>query len=138
MAVQSHGSTVFELIHEDTKITYVPRGFGSEPQFSYAGPMGRYSFTGDEIQAFRSARGLEVSVTLDRVSHLRTITLTVFFPDLELAEASEQSFRTVGIHATHRRSLTGGLGVALTSEPLEFDGLARLIELRSAAAPQLL
>ena len=46
--------------------------------------MGKYSFEGDEIQTHNSARGLEVSVTLDRVSHLRTITLTVFLPDLEL------------------------------------------------------
>ena len=27
--------------------------------------MGRYSFEGDEIQTYKSARGLEVSVTLD-------------------------------------------------------------------------
>ena len=50
--------------------------------------MGKYSFEGDEIETHSSARGLEVSVTLDRVSHLRTYTLTVFLPDLELEDAA--------------------------------------------------
>lgn len=138
MAVQTQASTRFEFVHDEMKITYSPAAFGSEPQLSYSGPMGRHDFTGDEIQAHQSARGLEVSVTLDRVSHLRTFTLTVFVPDLVLEDTAEHSFRTVGIHATHRRSLTGGAGIAISSEPLEFDGLARLIEFRAAEAPQLL
>lgn len=135
MAVQTHGPNVFELVHEDTKITYSPAGPDADAVLAYAGPMGRYSFTGDEIRSRESARGLEVSVTLDEVSHLRTITLTVFVPDMELDDAAEHSFRTVGIHATHRRAMNGGIGIALSSEPLEFEGLARLLE---AESPQLL
>jgi hypothetical protein len=138
MAVQTQGPNLFEFVHEDTKITYAPGAIGGKPRLSYAGPMGRHSFAGDEIRAYESARGLEISVTLDRVSHLRTITLTVFVPDLELDDTTEASFHTVGIHATHRRTLTGAPGAALTSEPMEFDGLARLIEFRAAEAPQLL
>ncbi|MEY2515717.1 MAG: hypothetical protein QOJ89_3075 [bacterium] len=138
MAVQIQGPNLFEFVHDDTKITYSPGGFESEPWLSYAGPMGKHSFAGDEIKAFESARGLEVSVELDRVSHLRTFTLTVFVPDMVLEDTDEQSFRTVGIHETHRRGLTGGRGAAVSSEPLEFDGTARLIEFRAAEAPQLL
>jgi len=139
MAVQTQGPDLFEFVYEDTRITYVPGAFGDEPQLSYSGPMGRHTFVGDEIQAVESARGLEVSVTLDRVSHLRTITLTVFVPDVELDGEQELSFHTVGIHATNRRSMRGGAGGALTSEPLEFDGWARLTGLHEAEkAPQLL
>lgn len=138
MAVQTQGPNLFEFFFEDTKITYAPGAFGGEPRLSYAGPMGRHTFAGEEIQAVESARGLEVSVTLDRVSHLRTITLTVFVPDLEFDGETEQSFHTVGIHATQRRKLRGGAGATLTSEPLEFDGTARLIEFRAAEAPALL
>ena len=138
MAVQCQGTSVFELVHEDTTITYTPGDFASEARLTYNGPMGRHSFRGDEIQAHESARGLEVSVSLDRVSHLRMNTLTLFVPDLELDGDTELSFHTVGIHATHRRTLTGGTGATLTSEPLEFDGMARLVEFRAAEAPQLL
>lgn len=138
MAVQTHGPNVFEFVHEDTKITFSPGALDHNAVLDYSGPMGRYRFSGDEIQSCESARGLEVSVTLDQVSHLRTTTLTVFVPELELDDAAERTFRTVGIHATHRRAINGRLGVALSSEPLEFDGLARLVEFRSAESPQLL
>ncbi|MDX6719293.1 MAG: hypothetical protein QOJ63_1547 [Solirubrobacteraceae bacterium] len=138
MAVQSQCPNLFEFVYEDTKITYSTGAFGDAPRLSYAGPMGRHTFSGDEIQSFESARGLEVTVCLDRVSHLRTITLTVFVPEMVLDGTTEQSFRTVGIHATHRRGLTGAPGLTLSSEPLEFDGLARLIEFRAAETAQLL
>jgi len=138
MAVQVQGPNLYEFVHDDTKITYSPGEFDGEPWLSYSGPMGKHRFAGNEIQAYKSARGLEVSVVLDGVSHLRTFTLTVFVPDLVLEDATEQPFRTVGIHATHRRSLTGGRGAAVSQEPLEFSGTARLIEFRAAAAPQLL
>jgi hypothetical protein len=138
MAVQTQGPNLFEFVHEDTKITYAPGVFGGKPRLSYSGPMGRHTFAGDEIQTRESARGLEVTVSLDRVSHLRTITLTLFVPDLELDGEHEQSFHTVGIHATHRRTIKGRAGAAMTSEPLEFDGMARLIEFRAAEAPALL
>ncbi|MDP2711322.1 MAG: hypothetical protein Q8O56_08890 [Solirubrobacteraceae bacterium] len=139
VAVQSEGPHLFELTHEDTKILYRPSAEGA-PQLEYAGPLGRYRFEGDEIQTYDSARGREVSVTLDRVSHLRTITLTVFLPDLEFEDdaAGELSFRTVGIHSTRRRAKTANVGAAMTSEPLEFEGLARNIEFQSTGSTVLL
>lgn len=139
VAVQSVGPTLFELTHEDTKIVYSPGALDGSPELHYVGPMGKYTFTGDEIQTHNSARGLEISVTLDRVSQLRTITLTVFLPDLDLEDMTdEMSFRTVGIHSTRRRAASSRLGAALTSEPLEFEGLARNIEYQASGATVLL
>jgi hypothetical protein len=139
-AVQTAGPTdkagpnVFELTYEDTKITYVPVGFGGAPRLEYSGPMGDHVFEGDEIQTFRSARGLEVSVTLDRISILRTITLTVFLPDLEFEDATtELSFTTVGIHKTRRRAQVSDVPGDGSSKPLELAGLARNIDFHSPA-----
>ncbi len=67
-------------------------------------------------------------MTLDGVSRLRTITLTVFVPDVELADCSELNFRTVGIHATRRRAIAGAPGAEVTTEPLQFEGLAWIVE----------
>jgi hypothetical protein len=139
VAVQSAGPTLFELTHEDTKIVYSPGALDAAPVLHYAGPMGKYSFEGDEIETHMSARGLEVSVTLDRVSHLRTYTLTVFVPDLELEDTTEtRSFQTVGIHSSRRRSMTSKIGAALTSEPLEFEGLARNFDYQASGTTVLL
>ncbi len=129
---------VFELSYEDTKITYVPVGFGGAPRLHYEGPLGIHDFEGDEIQAFRGARGLEVSVTLDRISILRTITLTIFLPDLEFEGAtSELSFQTVGIHATRRRAKVSDIGEG-SSKPLELAGLARNMEFQQSGSTVLL
>ena len=65
VAVQSAGPYLFELTHEDTKIEYIPGTRDGRPKLNYSGPMGRYSFEGDEIQTYKGARGLEISVTLD-------------------------------------------------------------------------
>jgi hypothetical protein len=137
-AVQTAGPThkagpnIFELTYEDTKITYVPVGFGGAPRLEYDGPMGEHVFEGDQIRTFRSARGLEVSVTLDRISILRTITLTVFLPDLELEDATtELRFTTVGIHQVRRRAQVADIGEG-SSTPLELTGLARNVELRNS------
>lgn len=138
MAVQTQGPNLFELSYDDTKIVYALDDTSGAPRLEYSGPMGRHSFEGDAIRTEDSARGREVSVTLDGVSHLRTITLTVFLPDVEFADSTELRFRTVGIHATRRRSMMDGPGAEFTTEPLEFDGTAKLIEFRAAESPALL
>jgi hypothetical protein len=141
VAVQSAGPTLFELTHEDTKIVYAPGALDGSAELHYDGPMGKYSFAGDEIETHNSARGLEISVTLDRVSHLRTFTLTVFLPDLELEDTGDElTFRTVGIHSSRRRAMSASarVGASLTSEPLEFEGLARNIEYQASGATVLL
>jgi hypothetical protein len=139
MAVQTQGPNLFELSHEDTRIVYAVDADSGAPRLEYTGPMGRHSFEGDAIRTEVSARGREISVTLDGVSHLRTITLTVFVPDVQLEDCSELSFRTVGIHATRRRSMIADApGAELTTEPLEFDGLAKLVEFRAAESSSAL
>ena len=126
MAVTTAGPNLYELSWEDTTVTYAPGALDGVPRLDYVGPMGRHTFEGDEIQTWHSARGLEISVLFDRVSHLRTITLTLFIPELELdAAEAEIAFRTVGIHASRRRGITSEFGAAMTSEPLDLQGLAR-------------
>ena len=132
VAVQDAGPYLFELTHEDTKIEYIPRSLNGRPKLNYSGPMGRYSFEGDEIQTYEGARGLEISVTLDGVSHLRTNTLTFFVPDIELDDRGELTFQTVGMHSIRRRGITR-VGEPLSSEPLEFDGLVRNVTYRRGA-----
>ena len=89
-------------------------------------------------RAVESARGLKVSVTLDRVSHLRTITLTVFVPDLELSkENASRASTPSGSRNTppqHERRVRHG-------DDVRADGVRRLGAAhrvphhRSAAAP---
>jgi hypothetical protein len=48
------------------------------------------------------------------------------------------SFHTVGINASRRRAMSSKIGAALTSEPIEFEGLARNIEYQASGTTVLL
>jgi hypothetical protein len=135
MAVQTQGPDLFELTCDETKITFVPESTGGSPRVLYSGPLGEHAFEGDALQLHESARGLEVSFSVD--THLQTVTLTVFVPELEFDEAREQHFHTVGIHATQRRTIAGGPGAIMTAAPLEVQGVARILEY-GATGPTLL
>ena len=135
MAVQSQGPDLYELSYEETKITFVPASAGGAPRLVYSGPLGEHSIEGGALQLHDSARGLEVSFSLD--THLQTVTLTVFVPELEFADRGEERFHTVGIHTTQRRTIAGGPGASMTAAPLEVEGIARLLEY-GAAGPTLL
>ncbi|MDX6690777.1 MAG: hypothetical protein QOG15_2234 [Solirubrobacteraceae bacterium] len=135
MVVQSQGPDLFELTCDETRITFVPAASGGAPRVQYSGPLGEHAFEGDELQLHESARGLEVSFSVD--THLQTVTLTVFVPELELDDAPERHFHTVGIHATQRRTIAGGPGAIMTAAPLEVEGVARLLEY-GATGPTLL
>ena len=130
MAVQTQGPDVYELSYEDTKITFEPGLSGATPRVVYSGPLGEHAFEGDDLQLHDSARGLEVSFSVD--THLQTVTLTVFVPELELADRDEERFQTVGIHATKRRTMAGEAGAIMTASPLEVEGIARLLRLGTA------
>ncbi len=121
MAVQMQGTGRYELSCDETTITFET---GPEPRVLYSGPLGDHAFAGDELQLYDSARGLEVSFSVD--THLQTVTLTVFVPEIELDGGAEQRFRTVGIHATQRRTVAGGPGALATAAPLDMEGIARI------------
>lgn len=135
MAVQTQNPSLYELSYEETKITYMTAAAGTSPRLRYSGPLGEHSFEGDALQLHESPRGLEISVKLE--THLQMETLTLFLPELMLGDELERSFHTVGIHTTQRRSTAGGPGSDMTAQPLEVEGVARLLEYGAAGSTLL-
>lgn len=135
MAVQIQNPSLYELSCDETKITFIAAAPGGSPRLRYSGPLGEHSFEGDALQLHDSPRGLEISVRFE--THLQMTTLTVFVPELVLDDTLEQSFHTVGIHTTQRRSIAGGPGADMTAQPLELDGVARLLEYGAAESALL-
>jgi hypothetical protein len=135
MAVHTQGPRFYEFSYEETKITFVPGLSRDAARVVYSGPLGRHTFEGDDLQLHDSARGLEISFSVD--THLQTVTLTVFVPELVLGDRSEERFETVGIHSTQRRTIAGGPGTFMTAARLEVEGIARHAEM-GAAGPALL
>jgi hypothetical protein len=127
MAQVTEVANLFELSCSDTQITYSTSSFAGPPQFSYSGPHGDHTFSGDEIGTQRSALGTEVTVTLESVPDLHTLTLSVVLPDVDAAMGEEYSFKTVGIFTTNHTTIAGPPPVAQSYEIIELDGVAKIV-----------
>jgi len=127
MAQATETANLFELSCSDTQITYSTTSFAGPPQFSYSGPHGDHTFSGDEIGTQRTALGTEVTVTLESVPDLQTVTLTVVLPDVDATTGEEYSFKTVGIFTTNHTTIAGPPPVAQSYEIIELDGVARIV-----------
>jgi hypothetical protein len=121
-------ANLFELSCPDTQISYSTSSFAGPPQFSYSGPKGDHSFSGEEIATTDTALGTEVTVTLESVPDLQTITLTVLIPSFRLPEAGETSFETLAIFTTNHTTIAGPPeGPAQSYEAKTLDGTAKSV-----------
>jgi len=129
MAQEAQSPNLFDFTCAETQITFSTSSFAGPPQFSYSGPKGQHSFSGEEIQSLGSALGTEHTVTLEVLPDLHTITLTVLLPDIRLSSGEEQSFATLGIFTANETTIAGPpAGAAQTYEVITLDGLGKLVE----------
>jgi hypothetical protein len=128
MAEAAPGPNLFELTGEYTQIMYSTASIAGPPQFSYSGPKGTHNFTGDEIQTLRSSLATEVTVTLEAVPDLHTITLTLLVPSIRILPGEEHAFDTFGIFTTNKSTIAGPPpGAAQTYDLITLDGMAKLV-----------
>jgi hypothetical protein len=71
-----------------------------------------------------------ITVTLEVIPDLHTLTLTLLVPQINLDEGNESSFSTQAILTTHRTSIGGPnlvKGPLQTYEVVALEGTARLV-----------
>jgi hypothetical protein len=107
---------IYEVSGENTQITYSTTSVDGSPQFSYSGPKGEHSFSGDEIRTFDTDLGTEVTVTLEDVADLHVVTLTLLLPEMWVAPHAGQEFRTIGIYTTKEEPITARIGLPAARE----------------------
>jgi hypothetical protein len=129
MATATKQANLFELSCDGVSVTYSTSSFAGPPQLSYSGPEGELSFSGNDIETLSSALGTEVTVTLETVPDLHTITLTLLLPAFRLPAGGEASFDTLAIKSTHRMTIAGPPeGAQQTYEAIELHGVAKAVE----------
>ena len=128
MAIATKQANHFVLSCGDTDVTYDTTSITGQPLLSYAGPEGRLSFSGTEIETLDSALGTEVTVTLESVPDLHTITFTLLLPSFRLRKSGEAAFDTVAIKTTNHTTIAGPPeGAAQTYEAIELHGTAESV-----------
>ncbi len=129
MATTTRPANLFELACGDTSITYSTSSFAGPPQFSFTDPDGTLSFSGDEIETLPSALGSEVTVTLEAVPDLRTVSLTLLLPSFRLPADGEAEFDTLAIKSTHPTTIAGPPeGAGQTYEAIGLHGTAKAVD----------
>jgi hypothetical protein len=123
---------LFELTGEYTQIqiTYSTTSITGQPQFHYQDQERDLTFTGDDIRSLDSEISTLITVTLEVIPDLHTLTLTLLVPQINLDEGNESSFSTQAILTTHRTSIGGPnlvKGPLQTYEMVALEGTARLV-----------
>lgn len=121
---------LFELTGEYTQITYSTTSFTGQPQFHYQDQQREVNVTGDDIRPLETEIGTQVTVTLEVISDLHTLTVTLLVPQINLDGGNESPLSTLAILTTDRTSIGGpGLveGQLQTYEAVALEGTARLV-----------
>jgi hypothetical protein len=134
MATADNESTqpnLFELTGEYTQITYSTTSITGQPQFHYQDQQRDLTITGDDIRSLGTEIGTMITVTLEVIPDLHTLTLTLLVPQINLNEGTESSLSTLAILTTHLTSIGGPSlveGQLQTYEAVALEGTARLVE----------
>ena len=106
MTAQSHEPNLFDLSGGDIRVHYSTSSIAGQPLLTYQDEQRQLSFSGDEIRRAETEIGAQVSVTLEAVPDLHTLSFTLLLPAVRLREGGAQ-VEAVGILTTHRSSIGG-------------------------------
>jgi len=97
---------------DDTQVAFSTTSITGQPQFSYHDDTRDVSASGDGITIERTALGTLVTVTLDTVPDLHTVTATLVLPDLGGLSGPVTHFGTFLVLTENRTSIGGPALVA--------------------------
>ena len=97
---------MYELMGAGVKITYSTTGFSGIAQLNYQDPSRNLQFSGEQIRVTPTEIGQMVTVTLEQIPDLKTVTYSLLIPDINLAR-DVAVFKTTGITTTHLTSIGG-------------------------------
>ncbi|MGH8897642.1 MAG: hypothetical protein ACRDZ4_11610 [Egibacteraceae bacterium] len=115
----------------DTQITYSTTSITGEPRLSYHDATRDRSFSGDDIMVASSPLGTLVTVTLEFIPDLSTLTATLVLPGINLRNGKKVRFRTLAILTTNLTTIGGPqfvTGPLQTYEIVKLRGVAQHVE----------
>jgi hypothetical protein len=92
---------------DDTQVVFSTTSTAGQAQFSYHDETRDHSASEDEITIERGPLGTLVTVTLETVPDLHTLTVTLVLPDLGGLSRPITRFRTFLVLTTNRTSIGG-------------------------------
>jgi hypothetical protein len=97
----------FVLNGESFSVTYSTTSITGEPMLTYKDAQKRLNFSGTDIRVLSSEIGDQITVTIDTIPDLSSVTLTILIPTINLPETSPVQFWAKAIFTTHKTSIGG-------------------------------
>ena len=122
-------ANLFELSGGNIQITYSSSSFTGLPLFSYRDNSTNLQFSGDEIRCVTTEIGELLTVTLEQIPDLRTVTFTLILPVVNVLPASSGTYIQVpGITTTTHTTIAGSvLGPEMTYSQVNLTGTAQFV-----------
>lgn len=119
----------FELSGDSIQISYSDTSFLGGPQLNYSDNSTNRTFRGEEISSQDTALGQLITVTLEEIADLRTVTFTLILAIVNLTSQSQSTdIKVPGIVTTTQTTIAGpGPGVEKTYSLINLQGIAQFI-----------
>jgi hypothetical protein len=129
LVTEAQEPNVYDLKGMGIELAYSTTSLNGQPELTYKDRKRTLTFRGEEIRHQDSEVGQLVTVTLEQVPDLRTETLTLILPAINV-EYTGTRFQTHAIITTHRTSVGGPnlvKGVLQTYRIKALRGTARIV-----------
>ena len=129
MTIEFQQANRFELSGDDIHITYMSSSIAGPPLFSYRDDSINRQFSGEEIRSIETDIGELLTVTLEQILDLRTVTCTLILPVVNVMPGSTGTHIQVpGIKTTTHTSIAGTvLGPQKTYSCVNLKGMAQVV-----------
>jgi hypothetical protein len=129
MAKQLQKANLFELSGDCIQVTYSSSSFAGPPLFSYRDRTMNRQFSGEEIRSVMTELGELLTVTLEQIPDLRTVTFTLILPVVNVMPGSAGvHIEAPGITATAHTTIAGPpVGPQITYSVVNLKGTAQAV-----------
>jgi hypothetical protein len=121
----------YELSCDDVELTYSTTSFDGSRRLRFRDAERKIDFSGEEIHTRETDLGTEVTVTLETIADLRTVTVTLLVPAINLGQETEVQFATAAIETTNHTIIGGPrliTGPLQTYRVIELHGTAKDVQ----------
>ena len=129
MAEKLQTANLFELSGNKIQVTYSKTSLSGEPLFSYRDAYVSKQFQGRDIVLEDSRIGQLVTVILEQVPDLKTVSFTLILPVVSLLPSSQGTkIEVPGMSTTAHTPIAGpGLGPSMTYRQAMLSGTAQFV-----------
>ena len=121
----------YELSCDDVELTYSTTSFDGSARLRFRDAERKTDFSGEEIHSRETDLGTELTVTLETIADLRTVTVTLLVPAINLGQETEVQFATAAIETTNHTTIGGPrliTGPLQTYRVIELHGTAKNVQ----------